>query len=179
MQLGEWDSVTEIPSQLFPCEHIFLRDFAKRVSGEFDNPTILNVGVWRGASCYVMKVGAPKSRLVAVDVMGVYSVDTPGLLEYLNMEIIKRNSNYVDWKDSIHLLFIDGGHEYDVVCQDICIYCKHIVPGGYVIFHDSKRDEVVDAINDLLRSPSWFTTAMKWEELKDVVATLAVFRRTE
>ena len=41
-----------------------------------------------------------------------------------------------EWDKPLGLLFIDGGHTYDVVSQDWVNFSKHIMIGGYVVFHD-------------------------------------------
>ncbi len=34
------------------------------------------------------------------------------------------------------LIFIDGSHAYESVLNDYQIWAKHVMPGGYLIFHD-------------------------------------------
>ncbi|PKN77789.1 MAG: hypothetical protein CVU51_16225 [Deltaproteobacteria bacterium HGW-Deltaproteobacteria-1] len=34
------------------------------------------------------------------------------------------------------LIFIDGSHAYESVLNDYQIWAKHLIPGGYLIFHD-------------------------------------------
>ena len=40
------------------------------------------------------------------------------------------------WDRPIHLLFIDGSHEYEDVLADFEGFYPHVVPGGIVAFHD-------------------------------------------
>lgn len=40
------------------------------------------------------------------------------------------------WKTPLGLLFIDGSHAYESVLNDYEIWSKHIIPGGYLAFHD-------------------------------------------
>ena len=40
------------------------------------------------------------------------------------------------WAGRFRLIHIDGGHEYDVVCEDIRLARKMLAPGGVVIFDD-------------------------------------------
>ena len=40
------------------------------------------------------------------------------------------------WASPIHLLFIDGAHEYDAAKGDFESFFPHVVPGGVVAFHD-------------------------------------------
>jgi predicted O-methyltransferase YrrM len=41
-----------------------------------------------------------------------------------------------NWDKPIHLLFIDGSHEYEAVLADFNNFFPHVVPGGIVAFHD-------------------------------------------
>lgn len=40
------------------------------------------------------------------------------------------------WKTPLGLVFIDGGHAFETVWQDYCGWAPHIVPGGFLVFHD-------------------------------------------
>lgn len=40
------------------------------------------------------------------------------------------------WNAPLGLLFIDGSHAYESVLNDYEIWAKHVVPGGYLVFHD-------------------------------------------
>lgn len=166
------DDIFAVDGQLFNSERHYLKSAAHRVSELFPNPTIVNIGIWKGASCHCMRLGAPNAKLIGIDVMGVYSVERE-VQDFLKLQVIKRNSNYVTLSEPINLLFIDGGHEFEVVLNDIRIYTHHVVPGGWVIFHDSRRDEVMRAIE-------WTMIGnVGWEEViaEPRVGSLQVFQR--
>lgn len=40
------------------------------------------------------------------------------------------------WTTPLSLVFIDGGHSYDAVLKDYFLWHRHILPNGYLIFHD-------------------------------------------
>ncbi len=40
------------------------------------------------------------------------------------------------WNTPLSLLFIDGSHAYEAVLNDYQIWAKHVLPGGYLVFHD-------------------------------------------
>lgn len=40
------------------------------------------------------------------------------------------------WKTPLGLLFIDGSHAYESVLSDYTLWSKHVLPGGYLVFHD-------------------------------------------
>lgn len=40
------------------------------------------------------------------------------------------------WSTPLGLVFIDGGHAYDTVLNDYTGWNRHLLPGGFLIFHD-------------------------------------------
>ena len=40
------------------------------------------------------------------------------------------------WSTPLSLVFIDGGHAFDTVLNDYLCWNRHILPGGFLIFHD-------------------------------------------
>jgi predicted O-methyltransferase YrrM len=40
------------------------------------------------------------------------------------------------WSTPLSLVFIDGGHAYDTVLNDYASWNRHILPGGFLVFHD-------------------------------------------
>ncbi len=41
-----------------------------------------------------------------------------------------------DWQTPLGLIFIDGSHAYESVLKDYEAWAKHLMPGGYLVFHD-------------------------------------------
>ncbi|MEM8737091.1 MAG: class I SAM-dependent methyltransferase [Planctomycetota bacterium] len=59
-----------------------------------------------------------------------------------------------DWRAPIALLWIDGGHDYDTVKQDILDFCPHVQPGGVVVFDDINEPDfpgLVRAVNETIK----------------------------
>ena len=57
------------------------------------------------------------------------------------------------WEKPIGLLFIDGDHSYEGCKADYEGFARHIIPGGYLIFHDYEDkspgvQKLVDEIKD-------------------------------
>ena len=46
------------------------------------------------------------------------------------------------WQTPLSLIFIDGSHAYESVLKDYQIWSKHLMPGGYLVFHDIFPDPV-------------------------------------
>jgi predicted O-methyltransferase YrrM len=40
------------------------------------------------------------------------------------------------WKTPLGMIFIDGSHAYESVLNDFRIWEGHVLPGGYLVFHD-------------------------------------------
>ena len=40
------------------------------------------------------------------------------------------------WQTPLSLIFIDGSHAYESVLNDYKIWSKHLIVGGYLLFHD-------------------------------------------
>ena len=41
-----------------------------------------------------------------------------------------------NWHTPLGLIFIDGSHAYESVLKDYEVWAKHLMPGGYLVFHD-------------------------------------------
>ena len=41
-----------------------------------------------------------------------------------------------DWQTPLSFIFIDGSHAYESVLKDYQVWAKHLMPGGYLVFHD-------------------------------------------
>lgn len=44
------------------------------------------------------------------------------------------------WQTPLNLIFIDGSHAYESVFNDYKIWAKHLIMGGYLLFHDIFSD---------------------------------------
>ena len=40
------------------------------------------------------------------------------------------------WQTALNFIFIDGSHAYDSVLTDYQVWSKHLLAGGYLVFHD-------------------------------------------
>ncbi|MBM3149147.1 MAG: class I SAM-dependent methyltransferase [Chloroflexi bacterium] len=45
-----------------------------------------------------------------------------------------------DWATPLGMVFIDGGHSYETVLTDYQCWYPHLLPGGYLAFHDIYPD---------------------------------------
>jgi len=122
---------------LSPIEREWLVNTAGSIAEAFESPLLLNIGIWHGASMHCLRAGAPGATLAGIDV-------APRKLQglgVLSAELIWKDSRTMGWDRPIHLLFVDGGHAYDVVRSDIRKFGQHVVVGGIMAFHDYHRSK--------------------------------------
>jgi len=133
-----------------------LRDLAREVAQRFGEPVIVNIGVDYGGSMYCFRMGAPKARLIGVDIRYHQGVD----LSPLEAVLIEGNSNRVHDQvpPPMHLLFVDGGHDRETVSGDIRGWVPKVAIGGIVIFHDVELPGISKAIEE------WWD-GKEWEEI--------------
>jgi len=127
--------LTACGKALTPNERKWLRDAAHDVTRDFGAVVVIvNIGVFRCASMYCLRAGAPKARIVGIDIK---KCSVP-IHRELRAEFIIADSRecHKTFKEPIHLLFIDGDHHYEVVRADIANWAPKVVPGGIISFHD-------------------------------------------
>lgn len=136
---------------------------ATRALTETPGPhSVVEVGSYCGRSTIVLasvvKIIDPSSKIYAIDDMHMGSLEKfqvnvaqSGVSDVI--ELIQQRSFEVVWNKPISMLFIDGNHGYTDVSGDFGHFEEHIVPGGYVAFHDYHEmwpgiiqfvDEIVD-----------------------------------
>jgi predicted O-methyltransferase YrrM len=96
----------------------------------------IDIGTYMGGSSEVMLLSSKPE-------VKIYSVDTRELVPKEYQERTKdrirfdfKDSAYMGslWTEPVGLLFIDGDHSKAI--RDFNAWEKHVVPGGYVLFHD-------------------------------------------
>ena len=99
--------------------------------------TIVNIGVEHGASIHCLRAGAPEARIVAVEID--LERIPPKRPDLMRAELVQGDSREV-WRDyeelEVALLFVDGGHEYEIVQADIVNWSPMVEVGGVMAFHD-------------------------------------------
>jgi hypothetical protein len=87
------------------------------------------------------------------------------------------------WETRIDLLYIDGDHRYEAVRRDFADWSKHVVPGGRILLHDSRRE---DGVADETFARGWAGPTRLANELRqhdcvrliDEAFSLTVWERT-
>jgi len=80
-----------------------------------------------------------------------------------------------DWAIPLGLVFIDGGHSYEAVVTDYKCWHPHLLPGGFLVFHDIFLDpaEGGQAPHEVYKEA---LASRRFEELP-MTKTLGVLRR--
>lgn len=163
---------------ILPAERVWLRDAAHTITHHFEHPVIVNIGVYKCASMYCLRVGAPGARIIGIDIIPPQAPIPPRLRgEFF---VADSRECHKGFKGPIHLLFHDGDHHYDVISADIKNWVSKVVSGGIAAFHDynpsrhnrKKRPWLLDVERAV---EEWFAKG-GWERL-DAPESLGAFRR--
>jgi glycosyltransferase involved in cell wall biosynthesis/predicted O-methyltransferase YrrM len=159
MMLPLLESVNKIEGWLADKEADLLMAVTLKACCSLPTPHhIVEIGSYQGKSTVVLgsvaKALFPDARIFAIDphegVVGATdqgiqkvpptlekfkrNIHVAGLAK--NVVLIKDYSFLIDWQDPIVFLFIDGLHDYPNVARDFWKFSPHVVPGGYIAFHD-------------------------------------------
>ena len=159
-------------------ERRWLKATAEKIQTKFGSPVIVNIGVFRCASMYCLRAGAPKAKLVGVDIKPCDVKIDPGLkAQFIIADSAKCHDRV---KPPVHLLVIDGDHNYRAVKADLAGWVPKIPPGGIVAVHDyaplPKHLVLLPELEGVRRAVSEWAEKAKWERLP-APDSLAAFRR--
>lgn len=127
---------------------------------------ILNVGIEYGASLHCLKEGNPNCYIIAIDLIGDEKFE--GNRD--RIQFIKGDSTKLVLDDGVDVSFIDGGHDYEVVKQDIERFAP--ITRTLLLFHDYSDLPMHEGVKRAL--DEWETD--EWEKI-DQVDTISVYRR--
>lgn len=167
----------KIPGLISLNERELLRDTCVRVAEEFGSEAVLvNLGIYMGASVGCMRAGASNATLYGNDLNGWERIDATN--NDLNMILIQGDSTRVfeQFSGPAHVIFVDGGHTYDIVKADMMNWVlPHLVKGGFVLFHDAyfeKSSQFYNAHKGIERAiEEVFVPDPQWEEQERVDST--------
>jgi hypothetical protein len=145
--------------------------------------SIVEIGCLYGGMTAVMGLANPQARIVTIDDFSWHPEDdvpTSGELLLENMQkvgvanviVMEGDSRTIGpaWKQPIDLLWIDGGHSFDYIWQDL----KNFGPHAKVIaVHDFDNP----AWKDIRHAVERFLGIHYQYELGETVGTVAVLRR--
>jgi predicted O-methyltransferase YrrM len=146
----------------------FLRKEVKKIA-KVKVPKILEIGTWAGLTAFTMLEAADyNADITCVDYWWSESWSIPVLPTFINnIKKIGAESNikimFMKSSDALpmlktdlfDLIFIDGGHRYQVCYDDIENAVPRLAKGGVLCGHDyAGRNEVAQAVDDYFK-PEW------------------------
>lgn len=166
--------------------HKINRTIMAQTLGELRFKEGAEIGVAEGYHAKVMLDNIPELRLHCIDVWEIY----PGYHEYphidkvyeeakerlkdYNCNIIKKFSMDAakDFEDeSLDFVYIDAGHDFKNVADDICEWTKKVRMGGIVFGHDFKRTQKKDGfridVKDVVPAYMYAHGVKPWFVLKN------------
>lgn len=181
---------SKVTTLLYPDEVDKLYNLAR---GLEKNATIVEIGAYKGGSSIILALGLKESgdsssKLYSIDpdfhpefYINIESYEVKDIIVPLHME---SGRAVEEWPDKfpyqkskgIDLLFIDGNHVYDNVCQDILLWGKFLKPGSIIAIHDyaARKQEfyfdVVKATYELLAMRDGF-------EIIELVESLLIAKK--
>ena len=145
-------------------ERVFIRDMARKVVKRFGKDALLvNIGVHRGGTLWCLRAGSgPGVRIIGID---INAESWPGDWEFLHGDSRRVHE---DIEGPIHLLLVDGDHDYYGVRADIENWTPKVAEGGLVLFHDYG--------NSAAPGVKEYADSLKWE-VTNMAEQLAVLRK--
>lgn len=128
---------------LYPQEAVFLYQLARKAPGE---GLIIEIGSFHGKSTLCLAIGARprKTPVVSIDphINGSEPLLRYNLRRFEQEDMIDvRVESSLDvaagWETPARIVFIDGAHDLPSIEADVEAWLPHIVPGGFLLIHDS------------------------------------------
>jgi predicted O-methyltransferase YrrM len=167
-----WPVVDSIEGWLLPTEGKWLFDAARSLPNQ---ATVVEIGSYKGRSTCCLALGCRRSqrRVFAIDSFDggpdlpkanlfpdfEQNLQRSGLSQHVQPIVGLSSQVAKTWDKTIHLLFVDGSHQYEDVLADFNGFFPHLVSGGIVAFHD-----VTESWPGVFRA--WSETIKK--ELKEI-----------
>jgi len=151
-------------------ERQYLHDLAVQTAAEFGPDCIIvNIGVALGCSCRCLRAGAPQAHLIGIDINPeAYHGD---------FDFIRADSRRFHLPPPVHLIFIDGAHDYAAVRSDIKGWATSVASGGWLTFHDYGNSDAIPWTAGVKQAvDEWIQEAEGWEDL-GVTGSIRAFRR--
>ena len=132
------DYLTTAGASVTAPERLYIRGVARRAAEAFNGDClIINIGVRQGATLWCLREGAPRAEIIGID---VDRSSWPGDWTFIHAD---SRRYYREIDKPIHLLLIDGNHDYYGVKADILNWCPKIATGGFAVFHDYGNAEAM------------------------------------
>ena len=101
---------------------------------------IFEFGTWKGYTACALGANIPGVQITTLNLMDEWDCDDwQGPLVCLFGD--SRGFDFSPWKDSVDLVFIDGGHDLETVQADTAHALRLLRPGGCIAWHDYRNPE--------------------------------------
>lgn len=153
---------------------------------ESSKADIVEIGTWEAGTTEIL-AQSTKHAVWSIDNYSFPGMDPSvtyknWLEKYDNVALIIGDSQKVGklWQKDIGLLFIDGSHKYTDVKADYHIWSQYVIPGGFILFHDSAKCQKPTLSNNRV---SGMHGVVKFvNELNDrveIIDSISVFQKEE
>ena len=157
----------------FIYSYLDLHKYVKKLKPK----NILEVGFNAGHSACCFLNAYPETSMVSFDICrhGCEHTALNVLKKFFNITLIEGDSTVTipEWKKNndvkFDFIFIDGGHTYDVCCQDLKNTIPLLSDNGVMIVDDIWDERVLKAINEVVVDPmcfSYFKNEVKFAIIK-------------
>lgn len=170
--LGVTPEIEGIEGWFSPDEAEYIASLAKKVPAESN---IVEIGSFCGRSTISLIFGSQKGTKPVVHsvdphlgLKGIHPESTlplfvnnlqrRNLLQYVVIHIYHSEDLAKTWDaGKVTLLFIDANHSFESVNKDFTLWCKHLMDGALVVFHDFPQEGPNKLIREILTSkPEFF-----------------------
>ena len=134
------DLVSQVPGWFYDYQMEFLYPYAQKATN------VLEIGTFKGRSTLFWSLCNPKAEIITIDNYVGDPMGNVGPGTMIDPYIVKRGNILPVNIDShvlagwfhhdIDLLFIDGGHDYDSLTQDINDWYSKVNEHGLIVCHD-------------------------------------------
>ena len=139
--------------------------------------SVLEVGRLFGGSAILMASAlGNKQKMYSIDMVDTEESKTNignipvelksrmNILTGLSVDIAK------EWKERLSLIFLDGGHSYSALSDDVRAWSPFVEPEGYIVFHDIRGPGTYLGLEPIIQK-------MKgWTEVDSVNSTVVMQR---
>ncbi len=143
------EQLAAVPGNSSAWQCMLLFYLAEHAAQTTDAGQLVEIGAFKGKSTAWLAQAARRTKrhLVSIDplienteavfrqTVQAFDIESVATLHQAFSHDVAKN-----WDAPIAFLWIDGGHDYDCVKQDVMDFTPHVVPGGWVVFDDVNPD---------------------------------------
>lgn len=152
-------------------ERMHIREMAIRAAETFGSKCMMvNIGVREGATLWCLRDGAPQAEILGVD---VDASSWAGDWTFMHGDSRRCHALV---KGAVHLLLVDGAHDYHNVRDDILNWGAKVPVGGLVVFHDYGNADAMPWTAGVRQAVDEFMAGREWAAV-DTADSIKTFER--